>query len=470
MQGAPSVPKKEKSGRSRDEHSYQSSPLHLLFSSPYLTLYLRMEDEGEVLLFADVKGDSNLGMAVAGFVYGQAIGDSVGLSTEFWTKDRVERMYGTLFSSRKYTHGDRKKTSHTEVWPLGSWTDDTDHLLLAMKAVFELNDPGFTAAEKFMRLLCSWVEEGMPMPSFLDDDGLWQSKRMGRPPHGVGATIAEVVKLWKLSRSNGGGGVYGPRGADQHGYMEYDGGRGGCGDGGAGGGAGGGFSVDAAHAYWSKFEGARKPAANGALMRVGPEVLAAVLRGYDDGKVMESIHDFCSVTHCDPRCVASSIVVGMFLCYAFRKCAGNKKPNVAVDIPLWILEARKCGYAYLEGYARLTGEPLETYTDEYTAVFEHDNFSTIMLDGSGAIGYTYKCLAAAITALKRISHDDPVIDVVCDLVACGGDADTNAAIAGKLIGAVLGSRDLVDAVRANEWHLLPGRDMFIDPVLRLVLV
>jgi hypothetical protein len=35
---------------------------------------------------------------------------------------------------------------------------------------------------------------------------------------------------------------------------------------------------------------------------------------------------------------------------------------------------------------------------------------------------------------------------------------------------VLGSRDLVDAVRANEWHLLPGRDMFIDPVLRLVLV
>lgn len=65
-----------------------------------------------------------------GCLYGQAIGDALGLGTEFMNKEEVARFYPNGLKCYEQIIQDR----HRSRWPIGAWTDDTDMMLCIIDA------------------------------------------------------------------------------------------------------------------------------------------------------------------------------------------------------------------------------------------------------------------------------------------------------------------------------------------------
>lgn len=68
-----------------------------------------------------------------GCLYGQAIGDALGLGTEFMTDEDIAWKYPHGLQHNKQIYQDR----HRKRWEIGDWTDDTDMMLCIADAVIE---------------------------------------------------------------------------------------------------------------------------------------------------------------------------------------------------------------------------------------------------------------------------------------------------------------------------------------------
>ena len=60
-----------------------------------------------------------------GTIFGQAVGDALGLSTEFMSKQEVDRFYPNGIEDYSQIVQD----NHRHRWQRGDWTDDTDMML-----------------------------------------------------------------------------------------------------------------------------------------------------------------------------------------------------------------------------------------------------------------------------------------------------------------------------------------------------
>jgi len=92
---------------------------------------------------------------IKGTIYGQAIGDALGLGTEFMTDEEMAQKYPNGITHYYDIFQDR----HRKRWEIGDWTDDTDMMLCIANAVIE--DKGVnltTIAQNFKR----WAD-GHPM-------------------------------------------------------------------------------------------------------------------------------------------------------------------------------------------------------------------------------------------------------------------------------------------------------------------
>ena len=65
-----------------------------------------------------------------GCLYGQAIGDALGLGSEFMNKDEVCKTYPNGLCKYDQIIQD----AHRRRWPIGAWTDDTDMMLCILSA------------------------------------------------------------------------------------------------------------------------------------------------------------------------------------------------------------------------------------------------------------------------------------------------------------------------------------------------
>jgi hypothetical protein len=99
------------------------------------------------------------------------------------------------------------------------------------------------------------------------------------------------------------------------------------------------------------------------------------------------------------------------------------------------------------------------------------DFQELQLDDSMRMGYVYKSLGAAIVALRRVTCEeasssnrkvvsfsrDVFESLITEIVMEGGDADTNASIAGALLCAWLGYAALPahwrDGIKHRDWLL-----------------
>ena len=150
----------------------------------------------------------------------------------------------------------------------------------------------------------------------------------------------------------------------------------------------------------------KQSAGNGGVMR-NTAIPLFFINSFD--KMVDATENICKITHYDPRCVLSSMVHSVAM-YA-----------ILHDINPYDLVKEKCS-GIDERFDKLLDEAKE------------HKISDFVLDGED-MGYTYLAIKVALCALFNY---DSFIDPIIEIVNKGGDSDTNACVAGGLLGAKYG--------------------------------
>ena len=272
---------------------------------------------------------------IKGTIYGQAIGDALGLATEGMAEEEISQKYPNGITHYSDIFQDR----HRRRWKIGDWTDDTDMMLCIANAVIK--------------------DKGVNLTTIAQNFKDWA---MGEPM-GIGQTTYKVLNL-----------------AD---YVEKP--------------------FDVSKLIWEMSY--RKGAANGALMRTS-------IVGTFPKAVEECAVNICKLTHYDPRCVGSCVIVSELIHSLIYKDFGLSYHDI-FDI------AMKYDKRII-GFIDLSLSP---------------DIRTLELQDQESMGYTLRCLSAALWAYW---HARSFEDGLLAIVRAGGDADTNAAVACSILGAKFG--------------------------------
>jgi poly(ADP-ribose) glycohydrolase ARH3 len=185
-------------------------------------------------------------------------------------------------------------------------------------------------------------------------------------------------------------------------------------------------------------------AGNGAAMRVAPVGLAHI---DDVGALRRNAALSATLTHTDPRAVASAVAQAALAAWCARRPPGPLVPAEAVD-------AVAATLAPVAGSASLVerlGAVLPLLGTEPGPA----------LAALGTSGFVLETLPAAVWCFLR-SPDDAE-EVIVTAANAGGDTDTLAAMAGTLAGAHVG-----DAALPERWlEGLEDRDRLMDLADRL---
>lgn len=177
---------------------------------------------------------------IKGLIFGQAIGDALGLGAEFMRKVEVKEYY----PNGLYDYSQIIQDTHRKRWKKGEWTDDTDQFFCILDSILST---GSVDAIAFADRLYRWYKG---------------------TPRGIGQTVLKVVKL--------------PQ------FTEYP--------------------HKAAEIVW-KMSGKRN-ASNGAIMRTS-------IIGAWNFELPETValnaESVCKVTHADPRCIGSCVVLSLLI-------------------------------------------------------------------------------------------------------------------------------------------------------------
>jgi len=270
-----------------------------------------------------------------GTIYGQAIGDALGLGTEFMTDEDMAWKYPNGISHYSDTFQDR----HRKRWRIGDWTDDTDMMLCIADAVIKDKGVNYTSIARNFK---EWAD-GEPM--------------------GIGETTYKVLSFGD--------------------YVEKP--------------------FDASKMLWEMSH--QKAAGNGGVMRTS-------IVGLFPKAVEECAANICRLTHYDPRCVGSCVIVSLLI--HSLVCEGeNLSYHEIVDI----------------------AQRYDSRIREYIDLSMNTDIRALELQDCNSVGYTLKTLAAGLWAYWNApSFEEGLLSVV----RAGGDADTNAAVACAILGAKFG--------------------------------
>ena len=270
-----------------------------------------------------------------GTVYGQAIGDALGLGTEFMDDYDMAWKYPNGLTHYSEIYQDR----HRRRWEIGDWTDDTDMMLCIANAI--IKDKGVnltTIAQNFK----DWAN-GVPMGIGANTYKVLMFGDYVDKPHDVSK------KVWEMSR------------------------------------------------YHS--------AANGGLMRTS-------IVGLLPTDVEQSAADVCRLTHYDPRCVGSCVIISELIhAHVYGKLIPTYDQMIAI------------------------GKRYDERINEYIQLSRYVDINSLGLQEESSIGYTLKTLAAGLWAYW---HAETFKDGLLAVVRAGDDADTNAAVACSILGAKFG--------------------------------
>ncbi len=315
---------------------------------------------------------------IRGVLYGQAIGDALGLGAEFLTRTQVARCYP--YGLTRY--GQILRDGHAQRWEVGAWTDDTAQMLCILDSLLEKR--AVDVRDIALKLHAWAVHDG----------------------RGMGQTVASVVFSPDFLSD--------PHGAARH-VWEASG---------------------------------RESAANGGVMRT------AILGIWDyrhPDRIRGNAEAVCKVTHYDPRCAGSCVLI----CLAISALLQGQDSEAIF----------RQAYAEADGYDPRIRPYLDRALDSLEAL-DLDEGLDPEAGGSGKIGYTLKTLGAGFWALKyAASYREGILQVIGE----GGDADTNAAVAGAVLGARFGfsqlPQKLVDGL--HEKQALEDRIMQLIPLCEL---
>ncbi|KAH6692474.1 ADP-ribosylglycohydrolase-domain-containing protein [Plectosphaerella plurivora] len=353
---------------------------------------------------------------IIGTLFGSALGDAVGLYTEFLSGDQSEQAYPT----RRFTLSPSKDATpfkrdwHRAPHHVGDWTDDTDHALLILLSFLHSNGQKLDPNDLAVRLK-TWVDMGL--------------RALDTVPLGLGATVGRIVQ-----KST---------------YLDNP--------------------EAVARDVWTR--GKRNLAPNGSVMRTHPLGLMCLDKTVEE--TFEIAARFSSVTHVDPRCILAC-AVGTALVRGLVR--GEVSHERHIDE---MLEAGLAWYnAWWSKQraldpARDDDPPIDVAElDRYARA---KDLKALALDEGSSIGYVYKTFGSGLLLLRQamsvVNGDDGRLraqtsvfeSLVTPLVMEGGDADTNACFAGALLGAYLGYKVLPphwrDGLRHGAWLLEKGEGL-----------
>ncbi|KAF2683934.1 ADP-ribosylglycohydrolase [Lentithecium fluviatile CBS 122367] len=362
---------------------------------------------------------------IYGCLVGSALGDTIGLYTEFLPKAQCAEAYKTRKFSLVGEVTEYYSDSHRMRFEPCAWTDDTDQALLILLSYLHIHTsssprnatPELVTAlpQDFAGRLQIWIEQGL--------------RALNRFPCGIGRLVGSVVtnKAYLLN------------------------------------------PVEIAIERWVK--SSRHVAPNGSLMRTHPiGVIGVGMEEVDCWILATSVG---MTTHVDPRCtVACCISVGLVRGILRGEVSTEADVDKAIEKAYdWVLsqpELMNPGLA-----TELTEWEIKRHLDrkEFERHVYVTSYADLYLDNHQEMGYVYKCLGSAILALRlciracasALPSKSLFEDLITDLIMEGGDSDTNGAAAGALIGAYLGYANL-----PAHWALgLAHKEWLSSKIMRL---
>jgi ADP-ribosylglycohydrolase len=161
----------------------------------------------------------------------------------------------------------------------------------------------------------------------------------------------------------------------------------------------------------------KRSAANGAIMRTS---VLGIWDFREPKRVKENAEMVCKMTHCDPRCVGSCVLISLVISSLLW---GETDIRTAVD------DAASVAAVYDPGIQK------------YVNISKSRSPDDLKLDeglepgGQPAIGYTLKAMGAGLWAVLNSEYfEKGLVEIINE----GGDADSNAVVAGALLGARFG--------------------------------
>lgn len=280
---------------------------------------------------------------IKGVFYGQAIGDALGLGTEFLDKNQISEYYPNGLSEYSQIVQDK----HRSRWKVGDWTDDTDQFLCICNSVIK---SGEVNEIEFAEELYKWFKD-IPM--------------------GIGQTVYKVVSLPQFTLN----------------------------------------PYKAAEIIWKLSK--QNNASNGAIMRTS---ILGTYEFWDYNKVAQNTEKIAKVTHWDSRCVGSCVVITLI-------------------ISSMLSESKLLTFEELCQIANRYDKRLHPFIEKsYTLSIED-----LCLDEPKSVGYTLKTMSAGLWCYFNAENfEDGLLKVINE----GGDADTNACVAGSVLGAKFGYKSI----------------------------
>ncbi|KFX96256.1 hypothetical protein V497_00910 [Pseudogymnoascus sp. VKM F-4516 (FW-969)] len=355
-----------------------------------------------------------------GAIIGAALGDAIGLYTEFLPRSECSRAYPTgRFSLLEVDLTPFREDSHRDKFEPADWTDDTDQSLALILSFLHNYVPGSgtppVQPSDIAQRLQIWVTQGL--------------RCLDRPPLGIGMTTGRVLMDPEYLRD----------------------------------------PAAVALACWLR--SGRSIAPNGSLMRTHPLGVMCVGRTLEE--TFQIATDVGKVTHVDPRCVVSCCLVTALVRGIIR---GEVTSEADLDALIetsfeWVDRNNELknpkGASDNEDSATME-DPEESGEstlkgEEYRKYCYAKTLRELELDDK-TMGYVFKCLGSAVLTLRLAIKEGAGLDarstkrfetLIANLIMEGGDADTNACVAGALVGAWVGYSRLPphwsNGMRNSEW-------------------
>lgn len=360
---------------------------------------------------------------VRGCLFGGALGDALGLYTEMVGRVQAQDMWSQLGGLGFEGWEDRE---HTRQFERGDWTDDTDLAITIVDSL--LATAGKVDLLDLQRRAQNWLSHGFP--ELGDTSGL-----------GTGSTITTSLTDPAVA--------LGPKAAAVLTWAEL-----------------GGFDLGT----------------SGAVMRIAP--VGLFLSGKSESELVQGAVDVGAITHADPRSVSACVSIVVAIASLLQGSSPETAANRAETAGLAALQTYTSALpALVQSISELLagtgcaerGERLVTAfqaaypmiqqrssEDLFRACFHHSQLSSIPDICTFSRDYAYKILSIAMWALRE---ERCYSEVVLEIVREGGDADTNAAVAGAVYGAKVGLAGLPPPLLAGLVHrdwLARKADLLVD--------
>eukprot|EP01097_Dermamoeba_algensis_P007648 TRINITY_DN4891_c0_g1_i3.p1 TRINITY_DN4891_c0_g1~~TRINITY_DN4891_c0_g1_i3.p1 ORF type:complete len:246 (+),score=75.45 TRINITY_DN4891_c0_g1_i3:28-738(+) len=192
-------------------------------------------------------------------------------------------------------------------------------------------------------------------------------------------------------------------------------------------------------------ESGKQVAANGAVMRTS---ICGIPSFYDIDTIEEQAIDMCKVTHADPRCIASVVAVSVAIALMLQGRSQEEVLQTAIS----------------KASQHVNTEEANRQSEQVRDLMKYlqpISLESLKLDESEAIGYTYKALGCGFYALNATTSDgdgQPTNhwnNILQRIIREGGDADTNGAVAGAVLGCKVGysqlPQELLNKMPHKEW-------------------